>query len=84
MKTQVKYSDINYIKIFFDPPLSIIKIKINWWDLIENFCTVKYKQDEKTTLIMGENTCKWKNWQGSNLQNIQTTHATQYQNKKPK
>ena len=30
---------------------------------------------------MGENICKQSNWQGINLQNIQTADATQYQNK---
>ena len=37
--------DINHRKIFFDPPLRAmeIKIKINKWELIklENFCTAK-------------------------------------------
>jgi len=28
---------------------------------------------------MGENICKGRNWQGINLQNIQTVHAAQYQ-----
>ena len=28
---------------------------------------------------MGENICKGRNWQGINLQNIQTAHAVQYQ-----
>ena len=28
---------------------------------------------------MGENICKWSNWQGIILQNIQTAHAAQYQ-----
>ena len=28
---------------------------------------------------MGENICKWSNWQRINLQNIQTAHAAQYQ-----
>ena len=33
---------------------------------------------------MGENICKWCDWQGLNLQNIQTTHTTQQQkNKQP-
>ena len=40
-----------------------------------------YKQDEKTTLRMGENICKWSNWQRINLQNIQAAHAAQYQKK---
>ena len=38
-----------------------------------------HKQDEKTTLRMGENICKWCNWQRINLQNIQAVHAAQYQ-----
>ena len=33
---------------------------------------------------MGENICKWSNWQGINFQNIQTTHASQYKKKKNK
>ena len=41
----------------------------------------KHKQDEKTTLRMGENICKWSNWQRINLQNLQAAHAAQYQNK---
>ena len=33
---------------------------------------------------MGENICKWSNWQKINLQNTQTAHAAQYQkNKNP-
>ena len=41
-----------------------------------------HKQDKRTTLRMGENICKWSNWQKINLQNIQTAHAAQYQKKK--
>ena len=37
-----------------------------------------HKEDEKTTLRMGENTCKQSNGQGINLQNIQAAHAAQY------
>ena len=36
-----------------------------------------YKQKEKTTLRMVENICKWSNWQGINLQNIQIAHEAQ-------
>ena len=36
-----------------------------------------YKQDEKTTLRMGENICKQINGQRINLQNILTAHAAQ-------
>ena len=43
-----------------------------------------HKQNEKTTLRIGENICKWSNWQGINLQNIQTAHEAQYlKNKQP-
>ena len=31
---------------------------------------------------MGENTCKWRNWQGINLQNMWTTDAAPYIKKK--
>ena len=34
-----------------------------------------HKQDEKTTLRIGENNCKWSNWQRINLQNIQAAHT---------
>ena len=36
-KTEQELSDINHIKIFFDPPPGIIKIKtkISKWDLIK-------------------------------------------------
>ena len=33
---------------------------------------------------MGENICKWSNWQRINLQNLQAAHAAQYQKKKKK
>ena len=42
-------------------------------------------QNKKTTYKTGENICKQYNWQGINLQNIQTAHEAQYQNiKQPK
>ena len=31
---------------------------------------------------MGENICKWSNWQRTSLQSIQTAHAIQHQNDK--
>ena len=40
-----------------------------------------HKQDEKKTIRMGEHICKWSNWQGVNLQNIQTAHISQYKKK---
>ena len=39
------------------------------------------KENKKTTYRMGENSFKRCNWQGLNLQNIQTTHTTQQQQK---
>ena len=42
-----------------------------------------HKQNEKTTYGLGENICKWCDWQGRNFQNIQTAHTTQKQTKKP-
>ena len=41
-----------------------------------------HKQDEKKTLIMGENICKQSNRERINLQNIQVAHAAQYQKTK--
>ena len=41
----------------------------------------KHKQNKKTTHRIGENICKWSDWQGINLQNIQTAYAAQYENK---
>ena len=38
--------------------------------------TIK-KKKKKTTYEIEENRFKWCNWQGLNLQNIQTTHTTQ-------
>ena len=42
-----------------------------------------HKQNEKTAHRMGKNICKWCDWQGINLQNLQTTHAARHQNKQP-
>ena len=58
--------DINHSKIFFDPsPREMeIQTKINKWELmkLQSFCTAKEnKQDEKTTLRMGEDICKQSN-----------------------
>ena len=40
--------------------------------------------DIKNFSSMGENICKWSNWQRINLQNLQAAHAAQYQkNKQP-
>ena len=54
--------DINHSKNLFDlPPREMdIKTKINKWDLmkLQSFCKGNHKQDEKTTLRVGENICK--------------------------
>ena len=52
--------DINHTKILFDPaPREVeIKTKINKWDLMKLKSKGKHKQDEKTTLRLGENICK--------------------------
>ena len=42
-----------------------------------------HKQDKKTTQRIGENIYKWITWQGTNLQNIQTAHASQLKKKNP-
>jgi len=68
-----------------DPPdrLMKIKTKINEWDLIkEKFLYSKgnRKQNEKTTLRMGENICKWMKDKELISPNIQIAYAAQYQN----
>ena len=51
-----------------------IKTKLNKWDIIKltSFCTAKdtIKENEKTTYRMGENICKWCNWQRLHLWSI--------------
>ena len=39
----------------------------------------KHKQNEKTTHRLGENICKWCDWQVLNFQNVKTAHTTQPQ-----
>ena len=56
--------DINHSKILFDPPPREmeIKTKINKWDLMKLKKLLhskgNHKQDQRTTLRMGENICK--------------------------
>ena len=43
-----------------------------------------YLKELKFNCRMGENICKWSNWQRINLQNLQAANAAQYQeNKQP-
>ena len=47
-------------------------------------CKGDHKQYEKTAHRMGENICKWFDWQGIILQNLQVVYAPQYhQNTQP-
>ena len=48
----------------------------------KSLCKEKHKQNEKT-YGTGKNVCKWCDWQGVNIQNIQT-HTTQYLKTKKK
>ena len=53
--------DINHSKILFNPPPREMERKtiINKWNLMKLFHSKgKHKQDERTTLRMGENICK--------------------------
>ena len=70
--------DINHSKIFCNPPPRVKKTKTQ--KLLHS--KGNQKQDENTTLRMGENICKWNNGQRINLQNIQTAHGAQYQKNK--
>ena len=38
-----------------------------------------HQQNEKKAHIKGENICKWNDWHGTDLQNIQTIHTAQCQ-----
>ena len=53
------HDDINQSKILYDPPPRVMeKTKVNKWDLIKLKAfhnKGNYKQNEKTTLRMGEN-----------------------------
>ena len=80
------FSDISCTNIFLgqSPKAMEIKTKVNKYDLIKlsSFCKANHKQNEKTSYRMGENICKWCNWQGFNLQNVRIAHTTQQQQNK--
>ena len=56
-------------KLQQDPfwPPRVMNIKTNKWDIIklkDSHSKESHKQNENTTLRMGENICQWSNWQG--------------------
>ena len=60
-----------------------IKTKINKWHptIFESFCTAKETINKmKRTDRMGENTGKQCDLKRTDLQNLRTVHAAQYQN----
>ena len=62
-----------------------IKTEVSKWDMIklQSFFTAKETKSRlKTTLRMGGNNNKWKNWQRIKCKNIQAAHTTQYQKNK--
>ena len=67
---------MNHSKIFLDPPPRVMEIKTKKKQMGPNETSKllhskgNHKQDEKTTLKMGENICKRINGQRINLQNI--------------
>ena len=80
--------DINFSKIFFNPPPRVMKIKakLNKWDLtkLESFCTAK-----ETISKMKKRPSEWEkiyanrsNGQGINLQSSQITHGAYHQKNK--
>ena len=59
-------SDINHSNILFDPLPRVMEIKTKNKQMqvieLKSFCTAKESiNDEKTTLRMGDNNCKWNN-----------------------
>ena len=73
--------DINVSNIFFYPSSRILEIKKKWTNKTclnsKTFAQQgKSKQNEKTMYRLGENICKWCDWEGTSLQNLQTAHET--------
>ena len=68
--------DINNSKVFFDPPHRVMEIKTKNKQMGPNETSKllqskgNRKQDEKTTLRIGDNICKRINGQRINLQNL--------------
>ena len=72
--------DINHSQIFLDPPTRVVKLKTNKWDLIKVFCIAKETINKtKNNPHNGRKSLQMKQQTGINLQNMQTTHATQCQ-----
>ena len=76
---------VNHSNIFFDPPPRIMTINDKNKPLGPNYTQKLLRskgndlKKKKITHRMGKNLYKWCNRQGSNLQNIQTTHKIQQQ-----
>ena len=47
------------------------------WKLLHD--KQNHQQNKRTTYWMGESICKWQEWQGDNIQSIQTSYKTYYQ-----
>ena len=75
-------SDINCNNAFLgqSPKATEIKSKINKWDLLKliSFGMAKEAIKNKITYGIGENICKWCDWQQVNLQNIKIAHTIQW------
>ena len=75
--TGKKFSDINYTKVFLVQD-NRNKGKNKQMGPNQTYKHLYSKGNHKQNKNgLGENTCKWCNWQGLNLQNIQTAHITQ-------
>ena len=55
---------------------------IQTYKLLHSKGNHKKEKKKKTTYRTVENRCKWCNWQGLHLKNIQTAHTTQQQQQK--
>ena len=77
------------VMIFLDltpQAMTTTTVEMNMQDYIKlNLLHSKgnHQQNENTIYWMGENICKWRDWKGISLQNIQTANPAQNQKNKP-